>query len=128
MRGGVYAVSSRGTTSLVLAVFLLAFACALICGAPRLIANYQTSPYSGLPEPIGAYLCSSETAAQDAARETAQLRRDNSGERLRSVTQYTGPQAKALVFFGCDANGNVLQAVSYMRSVYHVFDLGDGFA
>lgn len=110
-----------------LSCFLLVFAVLLISGAPRLIARSceELCAEISLP-PRQAYLCmypetqlhriqsDCEEHSRFAQNDEVALFRASSGMPVTCVSDM-------------DANGNILLDASYMRSVYQVFALGDGF-
>lgn len=116
----------REIYALCLSLFLLAFACLLFTGAPRLIAAGDDAP-KAFRRDCRLFLCSAQSSAVQSSEAEA-ARRQNTVQRMDAalVLAYTG--ANSHVLPGTDANGNVLSSVSYMRSVYQVFALGDGFA
>ena len=121
-------MSGRGLSSLALAAFLLAFACIFIGGAPRLIADCDTQIDIVLPGPVGAYLCGAEASATSQPLENVRFTRGETAAHMQRIQYSDWLRVQSHSSPGCDANGNVLCAVSYMRSVYQAFDLGDGFA
>lgn len=107
--------------------FLLTFAMLLVLGAPRLIASAPEMPSPICEHAMQTYLCAAPieggqvSQAEVSVKAHAVFRMDAA---LVSAHMSAGEQHAP----GADANGNVLMAASYMRSVYQVFALGDGFA
>lgn len=111
---------------LFLLCFVTSFAVLLFSGAPRLIASVQGEHESGDIRPIQAYLCAGANAdSQSVQLEGREINRFAMRCDFAVFHADTGVnKADALLV---DANGNVLGETSYMRSVYQVFALGDGF-
>lgn len=112
---------------MLLAASLALFACLLLSGAQRLIGCQEPSGQSLAAASAQVYLCSAASpfaqSAEDGSRgETGEHR--SAFDALpagRPCAQPRGARA--------DANGNVIASgVSYLRSVYQAFALGDGFA
>ena len=102
------------------------FVCLLISGANRLIV-YQDDGLEPLQiRRIPSYLCCApsgriplgEGDGGAMSHAEGEKRDAASSEPIRLTTQSAAYS---------DANGNILRSVSYMRSVYQSFDLGDGF-
>lgn len=107
---------------LLMALFSLTFICVLLSGAGRLLGGQE-------PQQTGALPALSRLSAV-APREAEQSAAPSAGETIRR-TPMTGvlPQHAAWASRAqTDANGNVLRAESYLRTVYRAFALGDGFA
>jgi len=120
-------MKSREFRTLVLAAFMLLFAGLLISGAPRLIACTEEDPVTVCREPVPAILCNESVPSQSAEYGMA-VRRTDAVRRFDAALHSVQPVAGLKPQTGADANGNVLCADSYMRSVYQSFALGDGFA
>ena len=119
-------MKQREAYSLFLAVFLLTFAVLLISGAPRLIASPSDAPPAVYAMLYPTELCSAPSAPSESGNAEDMQR---AGSVRREDVAHISAHASASVqpAPGADANGNVLVCVSYMRSVYHAFALGDGF-
>jgi len=107
--------------------FMFLFAVLLVGGWPRLIAQADQAADQAVtmrlvPARIDAQRVSFESASgaavQHSHREKPACDRQDASVR--------GPQSHAAPC--TDTNGNILFSVSYMRSVYQAFALGDGFA
>lgn len=105
---------------------IIMFAALFVSGSHRLIGT--TSPVA---EPIplrivNAYLCSAA-----AASECIEAHRNQHQEHAVKVVpvqmQETHSAFHGTLSRHADSNGNILFDVSYMRSVYQSFALGDGF-
>jgi len=107
--------------------FLLAFAALLVSGAPRLIADSGEDSHAEISVPrVQAYLCgSSQTELHDSQAEPSMNCRFAHRGEAALFSAAAGTHEKCAV--DADANGNVLVRANYMRSVYQVFALGDGF-
>lgn len=105
-----------------LALCLTLFACLLLSGSQRLIASGEDRPSSA---PVTTYLCGAPAYAAQADRQD-DCRARWEGRAAEAVQALL---VCALSGACSDANGNVLtSAVSYLRTVYQAFALGDGFA
>ena len=117
---------SRGR-SMLFAASLALFACLLLSGAQRLIGSQLQGGQSPAAAPAQAYLCSASPAyvlsTEDGSRDKAGEYRD-SVDALPAGRPFAQPRGAR-----ADANGNVIASgISYLRSVYQAFALGDGFA
>ena len=111
---------------LFLSGFALAFALLLISGAPRLIASSDVYKNDEIRvRPVQAYLCN--PVAQEHAQ-TSQHPESRHESHAAFIAFHAEPDAPGASMLSADANGNVISCASYMRSVYQVFALGDGFA
>lgn len=111
---------------LFLSGFALAFALLLISGAPRLIASSDVYESAEIRiRPVQAYLCN--PAAQEHAQ-TSRHPESRQESHAAFIVFHAEPDALGASMLYADANGNVISCASYMRSVYQVFALGDGFA
>ena len=101
------------------------FVCLLISGADRLVVQQGTETSPPVFRVVPAYFrCAPMSRAQIGEYElTEQRTADDSALIVQNAC--TGSSVHEPVF--ADANGNVLRSLSYMRSVYQSFDLGDGF-
>lgn len=112
--------------SALLAFAVLAFSCLLLGGGSRLIAMPEEGAMSLIPPPAvmkASLTCPPMEQAQTLHAQRAQERQfftDASIVREDGEIAFRLPQT--------DANGNILRQTSYMRAVYQVFALGDGFA
>jgi len=107
-----------------LALCLALFACLLLSGAQRLIASGEDRP-SCATVTVQAYLCGAPADAAQADRQNDARARweGRAAEAVQALADCAPGGACS------DANGNVLtSAVSYLRTVYQAFVLGDGFA
>ena len=106
--------------------FSLVFALLLVSGAPRLIANSGEDSHAEISVPrVQAYLCGSPDMELHGfqAEPCVNVRYAHPGE--AALFSAAGTPERSTV--NADANGNVLMRANYMRSVYQVFALGDGF-
>lgn len=107
---------------LLLALFALTFACVLLSGAGRLLGTQERQAPESLPARVVLTAPAPREAAESAFASCMEaLRRAPEGEAPQAQTIGT-PRAQT------DANGNVLRGMSYLRTVYSAFALGDGFA
>lgn len=119
---GARALKGRPGLRLLLAFFALTFACVLLSGAGRLLGAQAQQPCESLPAVV--------SLTAPAAREASESVFASGQESLRRAPEGEAPQEqpacapRALT----DANGNVLRGMSYLRTVYSAFALGDGFA
>ena len=110
---------------LLLAASLALFACLLITGAQRLIGCETEPAKASVPRLMQAYLCSTPSCETEAG--TARVSME--GTRSAQAALPTGRLCALPGGVSADANGNVITSgVSYLRSVYQAFALGDGFA
>lgn len=114
----------RGKTGLrlLLALFALTFACVLLSGMDRLLGTEAQQPAQSLPVRV--------SLTAPAAREAVEGALDFCQESLRRMPGSEQPQVQTVGAprTQTDANGNVLRARSYLRTVYSAFVLSDGFA
>lgn len=112
---------------MLLAASLALFACLLLSGAQRLIGCQAQSGQSSAAAPAQAYLCSAAPSYAQSAEEGA---RGETGEHRSAFDALpAGSPCAQPRGARADANGNVIASgVSYLRSVYQAFALGDGFA
>lgn len=111
---------------LFLSGFALAFALLLISGAPRLIASSDVYESAEIRiRPVQAYLCN---PAMQEHVQTSQRQESGAFSHEAAMVFRAEPDAPHAITRDADANGNVISCTSYMRSVYQVFALGDGFA
>ena len=106
--------------------FSLVFALLLVSGAPRLIADSCEDSRAEISVPrVQAYLCGSPDMELHGfqAEPCVNVRYAHPGE--AALFSAAGTPERSTV--NADANGNVLMRANYMRSVYQVFALGDGF-
>lgn len=108
--------------------FSFAFAALLLSGAPRLIATSDegTNKADVRTRPEQAYLCSG-SAAEANASDAERIESNRFAQRNVAVWLYCAMGMHEGCMADADANGNVLMRGNYMRSVYQVFALGDGF-
>lgn len=108
--------------------FSIAFAVLLLSGAPRLIAasGEETDKADIRMRPEQAYLCSGSVMETNTS-EAEQIESNRFAQRGDAVQLYAAAGAPEGCTANADANGNVLLRGNYMRSVYQVFALGDGF-
>ena len=111
---------------LFLLCFVAVFAVLLFSGAPRLIASDGEEHETINIHTVQAYLCAVTNAeSQSSLTEGGEI------NRFAGRCEFTVFSADSDANVACDlladANGNVLSETSYMRSVYQVFALGDGF-
>ena len=117
-------MGGQAVSRLFLSLCALALVCIAISGAPRLIAGEEAAPPSASTVAAQAYLTQSaqEDAPQSAPRAETRVRSS------AQVAQSARLGVLPLPALRRDANGNVLAAqASYLRAVYWVFALGDGF-
>ena len=119
---GARTVKGKPGLRLLLAFFALTFSCVLLSGAGRLMGTQAQQA----PEAMPALVSLSAPTAREAPESVSasfqeSLRRAPEGETPQEQPVCT-PRALT------DANGNVLRARSYLRTVYSAFALGDGFA
>lgn len=107
-------------------LFLLAFSVLLLSGAPRLIAADAQEMQPVYERVVPAYLCS-VAAAQNLAESDADFTRRQCTREERAEITFALSRSMLSRLPYADANGNILAARSYMRSVYQSFALGDGF-
>ena len=107
---------------LLLALFALSFACVLLSGMGRLLGTEAQQPSQVLPALV--------SLTAPTVREAVEGALDFCQESLRRMPWSEQPQAQTAGAprTQTDANGNVLRARSYLRTVYSAFALGDGFA
>ena len=106
--------------------FSMVFAVLLISGAPRLIASSENEMCNEILYPVQAFICVSPSMDQHSQ----QTELDASGRvvlRDEKTMFYASTGTLDSCIIHTDANGNVLVNANYMRSVYQVFALGDGF-
>lgn len=113
----------RSERSLVLFAVFFVFACLLLSGGSRLIgheerASVQIADVSGVAAAFSAAPSQRSETGVDPVHREASPREDKA-----EAPQGPAPCARVI----CDANGNVLGSVSYLRAVYQAFSLGDGF-
>jgi len=106
--------------------FSLVFALLLVSGAPRLIADSCEDSRAEINVPrVQAYLCGSpQTELHGYQAETCVNVRYAHRDEAALFCAAGTPERSTV---NADANGNVLMRANYMRSVYQVFALGDGF-
>ena len=116
----------REWRTVMFSLFVLAFSVLLLSGAPRLIAADAQEISPVCERVVPAYLCSSSSAQNLAELDADTSRRACAREEYAEIASSvaSGMLNRLLI---ADANGNILAAVSYMRSVYQSFALGDGF-
>ncbi len=110
---------------LLFALIMLTFCCLLLGGGSRLIASPEMeAPQMPLPPVFGASLsCAPAERIQPLDAKKVQVSRP-----IYLATAFTQEKATVFSLPQTDANGNILRNASYMRAVYQVFVLGDGFA
>lgn len=107
---------------LLLALFALTFACVLLSGAGRLLGTQAQQAPESLPALVSLTAPAAREAVESvSAASQESLRRAPEGE-VPPEQPASAPRALT------DANGNVLRGMSYLRTVYSAFALGDGFA
>lgn len=119
-------MKSKAGRMIIFTLCCLTFACLFISGAERLIERGEKAPR--LPEirhVVTAYLTSSQTHAEHAEHHAPG---ETQAERKSSCTLQEEAQRIEHALLRTDANGNILGSRSYIRAVYHVFPLSDGFA
>ncbi|MDO5378183.1 MAG: hypothetical protein Q4G52_07610 [Clostridia bacterium] len=103
-----------------------AFLVLLLSGAERLVARQEDERAVSPPRAVAAFLTGSHADAPGGERGEA---RTASGERQARQTAGLSPARVCVsLLLRRDANGRVLSSRSYLREVYEVFALGDGFA
>ena len=112
--------------NLYFAFAVLTFACLLLGGGSRLIAAPEKETAAFLPAEhwLSASLTCPPTVRQYEASEREM---QENGQNTVSFVCFERCETDH-IDVQTDANGNVLIASSYMRSVYQAFALGDGFA
>ena len=111
---------------LFLLCFVAAFAVLLFSGAPRLIGSDGVEHEAISVHVVQAYLCAATNAeSQSVYAEGGEINRPSGRCNFTVFTADSGVNEACDLL--ADANGNVLGENSYMRSVYQVFALGDGF-
>ena len=118
-------MKNRSFYSLFLLAFSLCFVCLLISGASRLIASTPEETEYSVYLPRAACLGSMPEGSSQVGMETSYRSRQD--RRVASDRILSNLNADVHMPQRADANGNILGEISYMRSVYHVFALGDGF-
>ena len=119
-------MKNRSVRTLLFYASVFVFLCVLLSGGSRLIGHVDetTDPQpQRLPGSIPARL----TAVQVSSAEEAWPQQNRQPQAKKVMISSSLIQAVNIPVL-CDANGNVLGHRSYMREVYQVFSLGDGFA
>lgn len=109
-------------------LILFAFLCLMLAGSQRLIASSNLP--KEFPDLSGreAWFCAAPTAEREQQPGQQNDSRTN-GEKRMAVSSEQWKQQTEVLSARCDANGNVLPGSGrYMKAVYQVFPLGDGFA
>ena len=118
-------MQKRSGRVLFLLLCLFAFSCVLISGAGRLIGCETPQPDRHRDIAVAGATLRCAPAPQTQEPE-APGQAQRSGSRRETVCLPAGLfPARAVC---CDANGNILSAQSYLRTVYRAFVLSDGFA
>lgn len=117
-------MAKKSERSLLLLCMLFAFACLLLSGGGRLIGSEEENnliPQRQLAS-VRTYFCD----VPNQRIQTGAVIRQSS--LCRRVPVSTAPDRQVLNHsVSSDANGNVLAGQTYMRAVYQVFALDDGF-
>ena len=113
----------RSERSIVFFAAIFVFVCLLFSGGSRLVGHEGGSPVPVQAAPLeGVLLC----AAPAPLGETGHVSvRPDAPQRVVRTQELGGLLRPVRVC--SDANGNVLHACSYMKSVHQAFSLGDGF-
>lgn len=118
-------MQKRSGRALFLLLCLFAFSCVLVSGAGRLIGCEIPQPDCGraIPAVSAALRCPPAPRTEDPGT-------PGQSQRSGSHREAACPAAGLFPLHAvcCDANGNVLSAQSYLRTVYRAFALSDGFA
>ena len=109
----------------VFALVVLAFCCLLLGGGSRLIASPQDEPALILPSV--SWMNASLTCMPATQAQSLQQPQQEEENALGTALVCFAPTQRPMHALQTDANGNILGTVSYMRAVYQVFALGDGF-
>ena len=118
-------MQKRNGRTLFLLMCLFAFSCVLVSGAWRLIGCETPLPDSGRAiAAVGATLRCAPAPQMEEPGAPGQAQRGGSHRQAAGLTAGILP-ARVVC---CDANGNILSAQSYLRTVYRAFALSDGFA
>ena len=113
----------RSERSLVLFAVIFVFACLLLSGGYRLIGHEEGM--EGRIESVSA-VTAAFSAVPAPQSETGQAPVD--GTAVHRAAMVPPPDCAVIpARVVCDANGNVLGSLSYLRAVYQAFSLGDGF-
>ena len=118
-------MKKRSALALLFYASVFVFVCILLSGGSRLIGHVDAATETQ-PQRMLGLISTRLTAAPAAASEdvcTLQIRQPKTKREMVSPSLTQDMTTPVL----CDANGNVLGQRSYMREVYQVFSLGDGF-
>lgn len=118
-------MQKRSGRALFLLMCLVAFACVLVSGAGRLIGC--ETPQPDQDRAISAASAALQCAPVPRAEEAGVLGQTQRGGSRRGMVSLAAGLFPARAVC-CDANGNILSAQSYLRTVYRAFALSDGFA
>ena len=118
-----------GMQKLMLFCFAMVFAALFVSGAPRLIASgddvkHEVGIRNGAVQTYWCDMVHSELLDGQSAC----CGEDRTVLRMAADRFYAHTGVHDCAVLNADANGNLLREVSYMRSVYQAFALGDGFA
>lgn len=118
-------MQKRSARALFLLLCLFAFSCVLVSGAGRLIGCETPKPDRGrgVADISAALRCAPAPQMQEAG---APGQTQCGGSHRETACPQAGLSPARAVC--CDANGNILSAQSYLRTVYRAFALSDGFA
>lgn len=117
-------MAKRSEQKLLLVCALFVFVCLLLSGGSRLIGT--DSQMEPMPERSFASIRAVLTSPVERHAETGYV----PGRSQSTQRAQTNPAPENRIPYHialCDANGNVLGERTYMRAVYQVFVLGDGF-
>ena len=118
-------MARRSERSLALLFVCFAFGCLLLGGGWRLIGTQGEE--NAMPGRATTLVRAALVSAPAPRAETGMTH-----PRAHSVQRHAkAPAPESLPLTArvrCDANGNVLSSMTYLRTVYQAFTLGDGFA
>ena len=117
-------MARKSERSLVFLFICFAFVCLLLGGGSRLIGVQAEE--EAMPEQAASLMRAAFVSAPAPQAETGTAhQREQVAQRH---AQAPAPENRILnILAQCDANGNVLESLSYLRTVYQAFALGDGF-
>ena len=113
----------RSERSIVFFAAIFVFVCLLFSGGQRLIGHEGERPAPVQTASLeGAMLCAAPASLGETGHVSVRM------DASQRVAREAGSQSVLRPVRVCsDANGNILHAESYMRSVHQAFSLGDGF-
>lgn len=108
------------------AIGCFAFIALFLSGAERLVAREKDERTVSPPRAVAAFL--SEAHANTHSGERGETREMGGERQTRQASGLSPARVHVSLLLRSDANGRVLSSRSYLREVYEVFALGDGFA